>query len=206
MTMVRSNSATNLLPFYWRGTLRPYWGQAVWVFVFTLGSAALDTTTVGLAVPLLDALTAPQAAAHNAVVTGLSKMLAIIGFSTTSNVIVLVLLGVACVLFVVRSGLAVLAQYVTVGIAMKLRRSVKLKLSDRFLRAPYEEVSRQARGRVVHHINNPAETIYVAMVNLGHLIAGTFECILLVGLMLCLSWWTTLLIGLLAIGGVYGRS
>ena len=115
-----------------------------------------------------------------------------------------VLWGVWWVLFVVRSGRAVLAQYVTVGIAMKLRRSVKLKLSDRFLRAPYEEVSRQARGRVVHHINNPAETIYVAMVNLGHLIAGTFECVLMVGLMLCLSWWTTLLIGLLAGGGIYG--
>ena len=175
-----------LIPFYWRVALRPYWGQAVWITVLTLGSAALDTMTVGLAVPLLDALTAPEAATHNTVVTWVASVLAASGLSTTSNVIVLVLLGVACVLFVVRSGLSVLAQYATVAIAMKLRRSVKPKLFDRFLRASYEEVSRQARGRVVHHINNPADTIYIAMVNLGHLIAGSFECVLMVGLMLCL--------------------
>ena len=190
--------------FYWRITIQPHWRMALVILLLMLGSALLETMTVGLTVPLLDVLTDPTRAQQNTIVIIVSKLLARLGVLATSNVVTFALLVLASGLFITRSGLFLLYQCSTAAIANWLRRDMKSALFAKFLTASYDEVSKQARGRIVYHINNPADNLYGAMINIGQFVASIFSCTLMIGLMIYLSWWVTLMIGALAIGGIQG--
>jgi len=97
-----------------------------------------------------------------------------------------------------------LNQYATAVVAVKLRRSTKAALLEKFLNAKYEAMSTRARGTIVNDINLPAESLTGAITQLAYFLAGVFNSVVMVALLLCLSWWATLLIGVLAIGGVQG--
>lgn len=193
-----------ILKPYWRVVVRPYPKQAVTILVLTLGGAVLDMATVSLTVPLMDALTDPARVTQSRILILLGNLLQGMGLPVGARAVIFALMGIACGLFILRSGLLLLQQYSTAVIAQRLRRDVKLKLFGRFLKGRYDEVSKKARGTIVHHINNPAEAVYGGMVQLSKLLSGVLTCALMVGLMAVLSWWATLAIGAVAVGCVQG--
>jgi ABC-type multidrug transport system fused ATPase/permease subunit len=110
----------------------------------------------------------------------------------------------ACGLYLLRGALLLWSQCWTASIAQTLRRNMKATLFQRFLGARYEDISRQARGRIVHHLGNPPDVLYSSMINIGHVVAGMFDCVLMVGLMFYLSSWVTLITGVVAIAAIQG--
>ena len=156
-----------LLRFYWRVVLRPHRAWATVIFALMVGGSLFEMVTVGLAMPLLDVLMNPAHAQGNQAVKFLIEGLKPFGISVDSSALVFVLLVVACGLFFLHSVLNFLQACVTSGLAIKLREKVKLALVERFLAASFEEFSQRARGTIVHHINDPSESIYSAMSTLG---------------------------------------
>lgn len=191
-------------PFFWRVVVRPHLGSAMFLLLLMLGNSLLEAMTVGLAVPLLDAVTDPARAAGHGILQLLARGLGRLGVSASPNALVFALMVVACGLFLIRGAMAVAYQCATAATAYRLRRRTKAALLDRVLRAPYETVTRQARGVVVHQINDPADSLHTAIMNAANFVAGTLDCLFLVGLMLYLSWWATIGVALLALAGVQG--
>jgi len=192
------------LAFYWRTAVKPYTRQATVILLLMLGGAFLDAVTVGLTVPLLDVLTAPDKAQQGPIVTMATSALRALGLTPAMNVVILFILSVASALFMARSVCCLLSQYATAAIAVKLRRTMKRSLFERFLHARYDAMSKRARGAVVNDINQPAESIAAVITQLGYFLTGVLNSVLMVVLLVYLSWWATLVVGVLAIGGVQG--
>ena len=113
-------------------------------------------------------------------------------------------LAVAVSLFLLSGGFALLHQYLTAAIAHRLRREMKSSLFERLLYARYENASSRNREETLHDINVPADAVYSTIRHLGVLFTGIFNSVLMLGWMLYLSWWATLVMGLLVAVGVRG--
>lgn len=194
----------SLRAFYWRMAVRPYLREVASIVALMLAGAALEAIGVGLTVPLLDVLTDQTRAQQSRAVSLMTSAVTSWGFTPSPPVVIFALLVVVSLFFVVRSALLLWSQYETAAIAIKLRRRMKTALFQRFLHARYDEVAQRARGMLVNDINTPPESLTVSMVNLGQFCTGVFNSLLMIGLLLYLSWWATLLMGLVAVLGVQG--
>lgn len=192
------------LALAWRVAVKPYPRQATALVGLILGAALLDAATVGLTIPLLDALTAPERGWSSPVVAAVAGMLERLGLSPTLNVVVFTLLAIASVLFALRGVFLLWNQYATAAIAVRLRRTLKVALFERFLKARYEELTRRSRGNTIYDINEPSEAVAAVITQMSLLLTGIFNSVLIAALLLYLSWWVTLLIGLFAFAGVEG--
>ncbi|MBI3318499.1 MAG: ABC transporter ATP-binding protein [Candidatus Omnitrophica bacterium] len=194
----------NLLSFYWRVVIRPYWPAALAIFLFMVMAAGLDMLSIGLTVPLLDAMTNLQRAQQGRFVHGLVEMLTRWGFPPEGNLLLFVLLALACGLFIVRSGFVLLHRFFACWIGVRLRHRLKVSLFSRYLVAPYETLTQWARGTIVQRINDPSEAVHTAMGHLGNILSATVECAVMIGFMLYLSWWATAIVGCVLLFGVHG--
>ncbi|MBI3616040.1 MAG: ABC transporter ATP-binding protein [Candidatus Omnitrophica bacterium] len=193
-----------VLAFCWRTVIRPYPGQTMLIVFLMLASSGMDMAVVGLSVPLMDALTVPEHAVSNPLLSFLGRFLNSMGVPAEPRLIIFTLLILACGLFVLRAAFSFLYLLATSKIGWHLRRQTKAQLFERFLTAPFEEVAQRARGVVVHHINNPAQMVHVVIGNVALLFTGVFDCLVMLGLILYLSWWATLLVGVLAVAAIQG--
>jgi len=169
-----------------------------------LFGAFLEMATVGIAVPLLDAVMSQERAASGATVQFVRDTLPYLKIPVSTNTVAFALLVSACALFLMRSGFSVVHQYMTAATAQRLRRQVKGELFQRFLGARYDHLTAKDRGAILYDLNKPADHVYSSIVQLGIIVAGLFDSVLLLGLMFYLSWWATLVVAFLAVGGVQG--
>lgn len=190
------------LRFYWRTAIRPYPRQAAAILWLMVAGALLDVLVIVLTIPMLDVLTAPDRAQHNPLVGLTRQALEIVGLSPSISLVIFAFLTVASALFMVRSACWLWTRHAIASVAVRLRRATKGALFERFLRAGYEEMSRRARGTVVNDINGPAEAVVGALTQFGYLLTGAFNALLMGGVLVYLSWWATLFIGILALGAV----
>ena len=180
---------------YWRVAIRPHLTQAVSIMLLMVLSAILDVITVGMTVPLFDLLTHSDKVAQGGLLARFAETLRYFGFPSGFNAIIFSLLVFVSVLFIVHSVFSLIQQYWTALIAHHLRREMKSSLFSQIMTAQYEDATRHARGTLVNDINNAADSIYLAIISLGHLFTGFFNSLLMISLMLVLSWWATLIIG-----------
>jgi len=167
-----------------------------------LGSAVLATVSVGLTIPLLDAVMKFDHASNNKALVTTVDILKLLGISTDVNIVIFVLLVVVGAVSLMASGLALLCQYLTAALGDKLARRVKSSLFERFLYARYEDLSKRGRAAILHDINDVPGSISANINALGSLFIGIFNGVLLLGFMFYLSWWATLVVGLLTIVGL----
>lgn len=191
-----------LLPFYWRIAVRPNLGQAVFLVLLMLGGALIEAFTIGLSIPLVDLLMDPAKAAQGGTLAVMSSVLSFMGINPETNTVVFALLLVAMILFVFRGGVALLTRCMTAGVAIRLKRRIKSLLFGKAMNARYEDISKRARGALVHDITIPSDAIHTSIINLGELFTAFFNCAVMVGLLIHISWWASLLVALLAYGGL----
>lgn len=200
-------SATSDLRFYWRLAIKPHRWQALVVSLLMLASAAFETMTIALAIPLLDVVSSPERAVQGRVVGLVTGGLGRAGFSTTLNMVIFALLLLASSLFVIRAAVILLHQYAVAGIGHKIRREMRSSLFEKFLHAHYGDLVNRGRGAILNDINTPSDAVYNAIMNLASMVAAVLNGLLLIGFMMYLSWWVTVVVGMLAIGGIQvGRS
>ena len=192
------------LRFYWRIAIRPYPREATGLLLLIVGSAVFDMISVGLTVPLLDALTDPARASASLTVRGFAAALQSVGIAPSSHTVIFALMVIVSIFFIARSSLLLWSQCRASVIAVTMRTAMKLSLFEKFLYARYEEVTKRARGVIVNDINRPAETIASSVITLGSLWNGLFTSALMIALLVYLSWWATVLVGVLAVAGVQG--
>jgi len=202
--IVAGSKPLGTLAFSWRVAVKPYPREAATLLGLIVGSALLDAATVGLTVPLLDVLTAPERGQTSPIVAAVAAMLRTLGMAATGNVVVFTLLMIASLLFAIRGVFFLLNQYSTAAIAVKLRRTVKVSLFERFLKARYEEATRRSRGVILNDIDQPSEALAAVITQMSLFLTGLFNSVLIAALLMYLSWWVTLLIGLFAFAGVEG--
>jgi len=193
-----------LIAFYWRTVVKAYPRAVVTMLALMLGSSLLEAVTVWLTVPLLDVLTAPERMQQNPVVALATSALRLLGLPATLNTVMLTLIVIASGLFLIRGVCFLLTQHYTAATAVRLRRRAKAAVLDRFLHARYEEIVTRARGGILNDVNAPAETLGGAVMNLGSLFTGLLSSLVMIALLLALSWWATVLLGVLALAGVQG--
>ena len=187
--------------FYWRTCVRPQRRATAVILGLMLVSSALETMTIGLTVPLLEIITHPEAS-QGVVARTAAGAIRALGFVATANAIIFACLVFVSVCFLVRSIVLLLIQLVTASAAVRLRRSMKQALFARFIRGEYEHVAARGRGPVVHHINVPSDSIAGSITMLGNLFSGVLTGAVIIGLLVYLSWWVTVVIGVLSVGGI----
>lgn len=192
------------LPLCWRVVIKPFRWQALVIFLVMISSAVLEMVTVGLSVPLFDAVTNPNQLSQNRISAMLTQLLRSFGVSPSPNWVLFALLAMVCSLFIGRATLSLFQQYYTAAVAHLMRRKMKIALFEGSLRAHYEEQLQKGRGTILQDINSPSNAIHNAFVNVEGLFTGIFQGVFLLGLMVYLSWWAALLIGLFAVGGLQG--
>lgn len=200
----QSPRKVGMLSFYWRVVVRPHLRQVLLIFSLMIVGALLEMVTVGLAVPLLDAVTQSERASGNRVLIWAQQFLKWGGFSPSNNLVIASMLAAASLLFLIRGGFTLLQEYLTAVAAHRLRRETRSALLERFLYARYEDLSRRGRGAILHDINGPSNAVYSTIIELGRLVAGALNSVVLLLLMFYLSWWATLLIGFIVVCVVQG--
>lgn len=188
----------------WRVLIRPHCWQALMIAFLMAAAALLEMLTVGMAVPLLDAVTSPGKADPGRVATSINKTLAYMGFPTSADIVVLSLIVVASTLYLARSGFSTLHQYLVAAVAHRLRKRMRFVLFERFLHARYEDLVKKGRAGILHDMSNPADSLFGSLLILGSLFTGIVNAVMLFALMFYLSWWATLLVSFLTIGVVQG--
>ena len=83
------------LAFSWRVAVKPYPRAAATLMGLIVGGALFDAATVGLTVPLLDVLTAPERGAASPIVAAVTGVLQGFGISATMGAVMFTLLGAA---------------------------------------------------------------------------------------------------------------
>ena len=182
--------------FYWTAAVRPHLWQFVIVFGLMLVVAMLEMITVGLGVPLLDVAMKTERAAQSRIVAAVSSTVEALGFSTTTNVILLAFLVLITGMALLRSALYSVQHYVGTVIAQRLRRELKLTLLSKMLNAEYAFLLAKGRGAILYDINTPSKSMYNFIYITFMLLSAVFNGVVLVGLMVYLSWWATLGVGL----------
>lgn len=193
-----------ILAFYWRTVVRRHLASALLISLLMLFGALFEMATIGSAVPILDAIIQGGSGSSSRVLRIAERVLVSVGSVPDRRVVVLSLLLLANVLFLVHSGFVVLTQYVTARMGLNLRRDTKCALFDRFIHAPYEEIAQRGRGTILNTVEALAERIDTAIWQLGTLFTAICNATVLLLLMFYLSWWATLIIGLLTVCGVLG--
>ena len=114
------------LSFYWRIVGRSHWKSAAVLLAMMVGSALMEMATVGLTVPLLDLLSDRGWVSKSPILVWVTGALHRAGFPSTVEVVMFVVLGMACGLFFLRGALMLSHQCATAVIGQKMRRDMKL--------------------------------------------------------------------------------
>ena len=192
-----------LFRFYWRTILRHYAWQAALLAVLMMAAAIMQMIAIGLAVPALEVV-AGGADSSGRVVDAFRSAISAAGFQPANNVVILAILVSASVLFVVYSGFTLANLYFSTVVGESLRRETKSNLFQRFLLAQHETVSQRGRGMILHDLTDPPLAVNLAISRLSLLFTAVFNSLVLLALMLYLSWWATLFIGILGLLAVHG--
>jgi ABC-type multidrug transport system fused ATPase/permease subunit len=195
VTTASRESRLSLLPLFWRVAVQPHQAQAGAIVGLMLMSAMMDALAVGMAVPLLDVLTGAEGAAKP-FVAAIEAAWRASSIEPSRGLVILTLLAVAAGVFVLRGALVLWAQYRTVAVAVTLRRATRVALLDRFLWARFDELTARARGTIVADITGPAEALCGGMVDFGRLVLCASTTVVMLGLLLYLSWWATIVVAL----------
>ncbi len=190
------------LTSYLRMVARSYPRQAALMAGLMLGSALFDMLAVAVTVPLLDAVTDPARLQQSWLGARLAAGLSRLGAAVSLNTLSLALLALATMMFAARSVFLLLEQWATAVVAVRLRRQVKTALFEKFLRARYEAVGSRARGTVLNDISQPGESVAGIVTQAGQWLTALLTSVLMVGLLLYLSWWATVLVGIVSVGAV----
>ncbi|PIQ84380.1 MAG: hypothetical protein COV75_02380 [Candidatus Omnitrophica bacterium CG11_big_fil_rev_8_21_14_0_20_63_9] len=204
MDLAKRTEPFRPLAFYWQVAVKPHLMPTAAIVLLMLIGAVVDALAIGFTVPLTDVLTDRGAMGEGRVVALVRGSLQSLGIQPSANMVVFAFLVLVSGFFIIRSALALLNQYWIAAIAVKLRRTTKVALAEKVLHARYEAISSQARGTILHDINNPAQSLTGSVIYLGQFFTGMFNSLLMIGLLLYLSWWATLLLGIVAVAGVQG--
>jgi len=190
-----------LLSFYWRTVIKPYRWRSLLILLLMILSSVFEMLTIASAVPLLETVVDGNEQ-NSRVLAAVATVLRYGHFPVRRDVVVLALLAFASFLFVAQSGFTLIHQQLTAAIAHRLRREVKFNLFRRFMYARNGGVSHRGRGAILHDMNVPPNSLALSVTYFAMLITGIFNSVILLALMVWLSWWATLLVGVLAIGGI----
>jgi len=190
--------------FYWRIVVRPYLGRSALIGSLMVLSATFEMATVSLAVPFMNVLGNSDGDSDSRVVSSVSGVLVAIGLPSDSGTAIFTILCLAMALFALGSGVRFAHEYMTAGIAYRLNRETRSALFEKLLRARYEVLTARGRGAILHAINVPSDAIFSAITQLGKLLTALLNATMLFGLMLYLSWWATMLVGVFVVIGVRG--
>ncbi|MDO8526985.1 MAG: ABC transporter ATP-binding protein [Deltaproteobacteria bacterium] len=196
--MLKKNK-NGIWPLYWRTIIRPHKGMCLAVVSLMLAGSVLEMATVGLGIPLLEMASDASAAQNSRVVVMVMKMLHTFGFGTSTSAVLFFLLFLVSFVSILNSGFVLLQQCGTAAMAQILRREVKRELFQKTLNAPYEYFADKSRGAVLYNLSTPAVSIFQVINYGGMLCASLLNSALMVGLMVYLSWWATVAIGVLGI-------
>jgi ABC-type multidrug transport system fused ATPase/permease subunit len=199
-----SSGRKPLLPFYWRIVVRPNIREAFLLCLLMLSNAVLGVVGVGLTMPLLDAMTKSGSTSPRSSLSLTKVALKWLGLPDSTHMVLLALLIGVGVVFLMQSALALCCQYFTAVIGNKLFRQVRLALFERFLYARYEDLSTKGRAAILNDIQGPSGAIQANITALGSLFMGIFNSAMFLGFMFYLSWWVTLVVGVLAFIGLSG--
>jgi len=199
-----TTTSKGLLAFYWRSLIRPNFKPAAMISALMIAGALFQMGTIGLAVPLLEAVANGGGKAPSRVLDVVRSVLRMSGFTPADQSVVLAVLAFASVLFVLYSAFLLFHQYLSAATAEKLRRDTKFRLFRHFLSGTYRDVSRRGRGAILHDLTGPPNAVYTAIIRLSALFTAVFNTAALLAFMLYMSWWATIAIGVVALGGIYG--
>jgi len=153
---------------------------------------------------LLDAVTGSAQLGSSVKLGAIADALARLGAAVEPAAMMFGLLALSVGLFVLRSGLLFAQRCATAKLATVLRWRIKSLLFERFLRARYEQVSQKPRGQLMQYLTDVPEDLYSTIITFEQWLTGALTAAVMVGLLIYLSWWATLSVGLLAVGGVQG--
>lgn len=190
--------------FYWRTAVKPCPKEAGVIVLLMFGGAFLEAVSISMVIPLLDVITASGRSQQSQAVVVTTGALRALGVTPTSEAVVFALIVLAGVLFMARGAFALWNQYYTATVALRLRRTVKTALFEKFLHAQYEPMSKRSRGNVVRDINVPADSLANVITNVGRLMTAVFNSLLMMALLIMVSWWAAMGIGVLVGASVQG--
>src|SRR5262245_48238737 len=132
-------ASAGLISFYWRSLIRQNLKPVCLITFLMLVSSVFQMATIGLAVPLLEAVQSGGSTAASRVLDAFRMTLRRFGFVADNQTVVLSILAFASSLFVLYGASLLLHQYLSAAIAERLRRRTKYALFQRFLHGKYED-------------------------------------------------------------------
>jgi len=191
-----------MLRYYWNIVLKHHLKQIVFVALISTVGSFFEVAGIGLLVPLIG-LALKNQGGDSAEIDAIRSILEKLWIFEREEDLFLALLAIIIFSIIFKNLFDLVRQgwltRVSVGIAHKFRKRLFLS----YLKAPYIEVLQQGRGAIIRNIEEVSAGIELVVLTAGHsLYALAYVCISF-SLLLYLSWWATIGIGSLAVGGVF---
>lgn len=202
-TFLNKLKAKSLFRLYWKMVVRPHWIYVLAVFALMLFAAVLETMTVGLGIPLIEAATKGEAALANPVIALLQRSLHDLGYATNRGTLIFSLVLLVSLVGILRSSFTLGQKYWTTAVAQLLRKETKLKLLQKILHAEYTYLLSRNRGAIIYDINYPSQSLYLMIHLLGNFFTNLLNGLVLIGFMFYLSAPATVIIGVAGGGWLF---
>ena len=192
-----------LLSFYWRSLIRPNFKPALMVALLMIVGSLFQMGTIGLAVPLLEAVS-NGGRKHRAgyLMPFECSFERWVSLPSTRRWFSRCSLLQACCLF----STARFCSFTNTSPPRPRKnyiRETKLIYSSTSSPAHTLDVSRRGRGAILQDLTDPS-AVYTAVIRLSTLFTAVFNTAALLVFMMYMSWWATVAIGVVALGGIYG--
>lgn len=184
---------------YWGIIVRPHLRAFLLLLFLSVAAAFFGMATLGLGIPLIDAVMQEGTANPNKIVVFLLGVFEFFGFPATRTSVVLSLFLLICLVAILHSTLSFFQQYWSSWLSQRIRADIKIQLFEKVLRATFPYLESRDRGALLYDINRPSESVYRMIDFFGRLINPLMHIVLYTGLLFYLSWNATLALGVVGV-------
>ncbi|MFN0116722.1 MAG: ABC transporter ATP-binding protein [Elusimicrobiota bacterium] len=188
---------------YWRIAIGPIKRSFFLLLVLSILVSLFELSGLTMMMSFLDGVTNPDRFLKSQIAPFIRTLIEISGLTPTREMLIFFTLCIAGSLYVIKGFMVSLNQYCSSYIAHGLYIKTKQRIFSFFLKAEYTFISAKGRGGILSDLNQPAEDIEFAFVNLGKIILEMITIVAQLCFIFYFSGWIFFFLGIIAFGIVY---
>lgn len=192
-----------MLKLYWRIVFRPYFWLTLLITLATFVASVAEVASIGLIVPIAGLLMTPEQSSVSPVIGTLQKLADLLGFSPSSESIVLAGLVLVTIVVVFKNVMNLVRTRWVTWLMVSVSHRTRTQLFESYLRAKYSELMRHGRGAIFEDIEKATQGVRSAIYFGAQFLNSAIYVMSTIGLLIYLSWWATLIVGLPVAAGVH---
>ncbi len=191
-----------MLKTYWRVVFRPHLSLILLIAGLTFVSSLAEVASIGMIVPLAQMMIEPEQAVDNPITDLLERSVTLLGISPDLKSLVIAGLVLVAFLVVLKNGFMLVQLVWVTRLATGVSQLFSTRLFKAFLRTSMGELMMRGRGASHEDISAGSSGVSRTISVGAQLLYSLIYVVSTLVLLFYLSWWVTLIIGVLVLVSV----